>query len=162
MVKQATGGDPEIQTRTFQGRGVTPRPARQINPTGLRACGAHFAHTLHYFGRETAVAAYHSYSGSKDPQKAISSGIENAGELFDAIEEIFQSLPESLESDELYNVEEILKGILDLVIQQRNKAEAAKSAYEVRVHLSRHSFLLNALRGAIIAEAGASARNQNQ
>jgi len=130
-----------------------------VNATGLKAILAHTGHALHFLSRETASAAYAVYAGSKDPASAVAAGIENASVLFDAVEEIFASLPETLPEGEMFDIEETLQSLLDLTIEQRELAADAATAYAVRTHFSRHAFVITALRSAIIGEAAASARN---
>jgi hypothetical protein len=117
---------------------------------------------MHFLSRETASAAYAVYAGSKDPATAIASGVENAGYLFDAVEQLSNELPESLPEGEMFDVEDIIESLLQLVIEQRDLAADAATAYAVRTHFSRHSFVITALRSAIIGEAAASARNATQ
>lgn len=149
----------ETQSRNYSGRGQTARPARLVNSTGLKAVLAHYGHCLHFLSRETASAAYAVYAESRDPQAAIAAGIENAGMLFDEIQALAGELPESLPEGETASVEETLESILSLIIEQREMAAEAATAYAVRTHYSRHMFLLTGLRNAIIGEAAASARN---
>lgn len=149
----------ETQSRSYAGRGQTNRPARFVNTTGLKAVLAHFGHTLHFLSRETASAAYAVYAESKNPDAAIAAGIENANALFDAVEDMFKELPESLPEGETLSVEETLEDILALIVEQRELAAEAAAAYAVRTHFSRHMFVLSALRNAVIGEAAASARN---
>ena len=149
----------ETQSRTYAGRGQTARPVRIVNSIGLKAVLSNFGHAMHFLARETASAAYEVYAASRDPQAAIAAGTGNAGMLFDAVEEMFKELPESLPEGETLSVEETLEGLLELVIEQRELAAEAATAYAVRTHFSRHMFLLTGLRNAIIGEAAASARN---
>ena len=149
----------ETQSRVYAGRGQTARPSRTVNSTGLKAVLAHFGHCLHFLSRETASAAYAVYAESKNPDAAIASGISNAGMLFDEIQQLAGELPESLADGETYDVEATLESLLELVIEQRELAAEAATAYAVRTHFSRHMFVLQALRSAIIGEAAASARN---
>lgn len=149
----------ETQSRNYAGRGQTARPARFVNTIGLKAVLAHFGHTLHFLSRETASAAYAVYAESKNPDAAIASGIENAGVLFDAIQQLAGELPESLPEGETLSVEETLEYILALIVEQRELAADAAATYAVRTHFSRHMFVLSALRNAVMNEAAASARN---
>lgn len=149
----------DTQSRSYAGRGQTARPARFVNSTGLKAVLSHFGHCLHFLGRETAPAAYEVYALSQNPDQAIQFGVSNANMLFDEVEALFKEIPESLPEGETTNVEPLLESLLELVIEQRGLAADAATAYAVRTHFARHTFLLSGLRNAVIGEAAASARN---
>lgn len=149
----------ETQSRSYAGRGQTARPARFVNSTGIRAVGAHFGNALHFLARETAPAAYEVYALSQNPDQAIQAGISNANMVFDSVEALFKELPESLADGETFDVEPVLEDILAIIVEQRNLAADAATAYAVRTHFSRHSFIITGLRNAVINEAAASARN---